>query len=101
MMKKLFRSQKDRKIAGIFGGLGEYYNIDSNLLRLIAVLVFLISGFFPVLITYVIAWLILPDEELEVKATPVETPEKPQKQAPTAPAKKRATTRKTSAKKTG
>ena len=98
-MKRLYRSQKDRKIAGIFGGLGDYYNVDSNLLRLIAVLLFLISGFFPVLITYIIAWLILPDEETE---TPVDTsvsPEKEPKPAPKAPAKKQTTARKTTTKK--
>ncbi len=60
-MKRLYRSQTDRKIAGILGGLGELYNIDPNLLRLLAVLLFLVSGFFPVLFTYIIAWIILPD----------------------------------------
>jgi phage shock protein C len=69
-MKKLYRSKTDRKIAGIMGGLGELLNIDANLLRLGAVLLFLLSGFFTVLITYVIAWIILPDgkpEEIEFK----------------------------------
>ena len=60
-MKRLYRSQTDRKIAGICGGLGELYEIDPNLLRLIVVLVFLVSGFFPVLVTYIIAWIIIPD----------------------------------------
>lgn len=69
-MKKLYRSKTDRKIAGVMGGLGELLNIDANLLRLGAVLLFLLSGFFPVLITYVIAWIILPDgkpEEIDIK----------------------------------
>ena len=60
-MKRLYRSLSDRKIAGICGGLGELYEIDPNLLRLIVVLVFLVSGFFPVLVTYIIAWIIIPD----------------------------------------
>lgn len=60
-MKRLYRSQTDRKIAGILGGLGELYNIDPNLLRLLAVLLCLVSGFFPVLFTYIIAWIILPN----------------------------------------
>jgi phage shock protein C len=60
-MKILYRSQTDRKIAGIFGGLGEAYNIDPNVLRLAAVLVLLASGVAPVLVTYVVAWFLLPD----------------------------------------
>jgi phage shock protein C len=64
-MKRLYRSRTDRKIAGIFGGIGELYNLDPNLLRIIAVLLFLISGFFPVLFTYIIAWIIIPDGKPE------------------------------------
>ncbi len=60
-MKKLYRSRSDRKIAGIFGGIGEAYNMDPNVLRLLGVLLFFISGFFPVLITYIVAWVIVPD----------------------------------------
>jgi phage shock protein C len=60
-MKRLYRSRTDRKIAGIFGGIGELYDLDPNLLRIIAVLLLLITGFFPVLFTYVVAWVIIPD----------------------------------------
>ncbi len=64
-MKKLYRSRTDRKIAGIFGGIGELYDMDPNLLRLLAVLLLLVTGFFPVLLTYIIAWIILPDGKPE------------------------------------
>jgi phage shock protein C len=64
-MKKLYRSKTDRKIAGILGGIGEVYNIDPNLLRLLTVLLFFFTGFFPVIITYIIAWFILPDGKQE------------------------------------
>lgn len=37
-MKKLYRSRKDRKIAGVCGGIAEYFNIDSTLVRLLAVI---------------------------------------------------------------
>jgi phage shock protein C len=63
MMKRLYRSDADRKIAGIFGGLGELYGIDPNVLRLAAVLLFLVTGFIPLLATYIVAWFILPDEK--------------------------------------
>ncbi len=60
-MKKLYRSRTDRKIAGVFGGMGEVYNVDANLLRLIGVLLILATGVLPVVVTYLVAWVILPD----------------------------------------
>jgi len=65
-MKRLYRSSRDRKLAGVCGGLGEYFDIDPNLVRLGAFLLALATGVIPVLVTYVVAWLILP-EEGEVK----------------------------------
>ena len=52
-MKKLYRSQKNKKIAGICGGIGEVYSIDPTLLRLACVFTCLVSGVFPLLITYI------------------------------------------------
>lgn len=40
-MKRLFRSETDRKIAGVVGGLAEYLNMDASLLRIITVLLFI------------------------------------------------------------
>ncbi len=65
-MKKLYRSQTDQKIAGICGGLGEIYGLDSNLIRIALVFLALITSVVPMVITYLIAWLILlegPAEE--------------------------------------
>ena len=59
VMKKLYRSETDRKIAGICGGLGEIYGIDSNLIRIAFIFVALITHVIPLVITYLIAWLIL------------------------------------------
>ena len=60
ILKKLHRSRKDQKLAGVIGGLGEYLEMDSNVLRLLTILVCLFTGIVPVLITYIIAWAILP-----------------------------------------
>jgi phage shock protein PspC (stress-responsive transcriptional regulator) len=38
MRKKLFRSHSDKKIFGVCGGFGEYFNIDSSLIRIIFVI---------------------------------------------------------------
>jgi phage shock protein C len=59
-MKKLYRSHKNKMIAGICGGVGEVYSIDPKLLRLVCVFILLVSGIFPLLITYLIAWVVIP-----------------------------------------
>ena len=58
--KKLYRSRKNKIIAGIFGGLGEYLNVDPVFLRLIWLLVVILTGFFPGLVAYFIAIFIVP-----------------------------------------
>ena len=59
-MTKLCRSQRDRFIAGICGGIGETYDYDPTLVRLILVALALFSGIAPLLITYLIGWAIIP-----------------------------------------
>ena len=61
-MKRLYRSRYNRKIAGICGGIAEYFNMDPTLVRLISVLALVFTGFFPVLLVYLIAWFIIPEE---------------------------------------
>jgi len=61
-MKKLCRSKTDQKLGGVIGGLGEYLNVDANALRLATVLVGFLTGILPVLITYIVAWIMLPEE---------------------------------------
>ncbi len=60
--RKLHRSNNDKALAGIFGGLGDYFDIDSNLLRLIGLLIFVFSGFVPFLIIYFVAMFIIPSD---------------------------------------
>jgi phage shock protein C len=59
MEKKLYRSQTDRKIAGVCGGIAEYFDIDSTLVRLGWIL-FLFAGGSGIL-AYIIAWIVMPD----------------------------------------
>jgi phage shock protein C len=59
-MKRLYRSQTDKKIAGIFGGIAEQYDFDPSILRLIMVFVGLATCIAPLLITYIIGWVIIP-----------------------------------------
>ena len=59
-MKRLYRSETDSKIAGICGGLGEEFGIDANIVRLATVFACVVSGVAPLVITYIVAWIILP-----------------------------------------
>lgn len=61
-MKRLTRSKTDRKIAGVAGGLANYFEIDPVLVRLIFALA-CIPGGFPGLLAYIIAWIVLPLED--------------------------------------
>lgn len=60
VMKKLYRSKNDKKIAGVCGGLAEYLNVDSTIIRLIWLACILLCGFG--LLLYAIAWIVMPDE---------------------------------------
>ncbi len=57
--KQLFRSRKDGLIAGVCGGLAEYFNIDPSLVRLIFILAVFLGG--AGLVVYLVAWLIVPE----------------------------------------
>ena len=58
MNKKLYRSSSDKMLCGVCGGIGEYFGIDSTLVRLIwAVLTF---AFGLSIFAYIIAAIIIP-----------------------------------------
>jgi|TARA_B110000495_G_C22667981_1_gene394955 phage shock protein PspC (stress-responsive transcriptional regulator) len=59
-VKKLNLSQEDKKLAGLCGGMGVLFNMDSTLVRLLMVFGAIISGFFPLVLTYLVAWIIVP-----------------------------------------
>lgn len=59
-VRKLYRSKKDKIIAGVCGGLAEYFNIDSNLMRVIYILLFVVTGVLPLIIIYLVIWAIVP-----------------------------------------
>lgn len=58
-MKKLYKSQIDKKICGVCGGIAEYFGIDSTIVRLAWVL--LSACFGSGIIAYIVAALVMPD----------------------------------------
>ncbi|NGX27968.1 MAG: hypothetical protein K940chlam1_00140 [Candidatus Anoxychlamydiales bacterium] len=71
--KRLYRSRKNRVIAGVLGGFAEFLKIDSTVVRIVYVLIMVLTAFFPMIIAYIFAWIIIPEKptthdiEIEVK----------------------------------
>ena len=58
--RKLFRSRTDRSIAGICGGLAEFFHVDTTVLRLITLFLILFGGLS--IWAYIILWIVIPEE---------------------------------------
>ena len=58
--KRLYRSITDRRIGGVCGGLAEYFNIDSTIVRLLFVIGLLLAG--GTFWAYVVMWIIIPEQ---------------------------------------
>lgn len=61
-MKKLYRSRTDKVIAGVVGGLAEYFAVDATALRLLVIFITIATGVFPGVITYILAIFIMPQQ---------------------------------------
>lgn len=59
--KRLFRSSNSKMIAGVCAGLGEYFNIDTNIIR--ALFVFITFFFGASLLLYLVLWIFIPLKE--------------------------------------
>jgi len=69
MAKKLTRSLENRMIGGVCSGLADYFDIDVSLVRLIFVGITLVTALVPMLIFYLIAWIVIPAEKAESQKT--------------------------------
>ncbi len=58
--KRLLRSVSDRKLAGVCGGLANYFDVDATVIRLIWILFTVFGG--AGILVYLIMWLIVPEE---------------------------------------
>lgn len=68
MEKRLYRSKKDQIIAGVCGGLGEYFNIDPTIIRLLWLLSIFVFGVG--IFLYIIAAIIIPEDESQTYIEP-------------------------------
>lgn len=57
--RKLYRSRSQRMLAGVCGGLAEYFSLDATLIRVLFLVLAVFGG--SGLVIYVVMWLIVPD----------------------------------------
>ena len=58
--RRLYRSRTNRKLAGVCGGLAQYFNADATLIRVLFVILALLGG--PGLVIYLLMWILVPEE---------------------------------------
>jgi phage shock protein C len=62
-VRKLYRTKRDRRLTGVCGGLGQYFNIDSTVVRILFVVLIIPTAFFTMPIAYLIATMLIPNEQ--------------------------------------
>ncbi len=73
MGKKLYRSRENRVLGGVCGGIGEYFEIDPVIVRLIFLILFFVGGVG--FLGYLIAWIIIPERPLDYEEVEFEIDE--------------------------
>lgn len=61
--KRIYRDKETAVVAGVLGGLAEYFKQDPVLFRLAAIVLLIITGVFPGVLFYLIAWLVIPHKQ--------------------------------------
>ena len=64
MAKKLYRSTTDKMLGGVAGGLAEYFDIDSTLVRVLFIVIVFLGG--GGIIAYIILWIVVPQKPYEI-----------------------------------
>ncbi len=60
MSRSLRRSTQHRMIAGVIGGLAEFFGLDPTVLRVVYVVGSILSAAFPGILVYVLLWIVVP-----------------------------------------
>ncbi len=58
--KRLHRDQETAVVAGVLSGMAEYFKQDPVVFRLAAVVLIILTGVFPGLLFYLVAWILVP-----------------------------------------
>ncbi|MCR4397095.1 MAG: PspC domain-containing protein [Candidatus Saccharicenans sp.] len=65
MAKRLYRSVQQKMLGGVCAGLAEHFDLDISLVRLIFVGVAMLTAILPMVLFYLIAWLVIPAQPKE------------------------------------
>ncbi len=68
MAKRLYRSINQKMLAGVCGGLAEYFDVDVSIVRLLCVGIGLVTAVLPMFFFYIIAWIVIPQAPLKTQA---------------------------------
>jgi phage shock protein C len=68
MAKKLYRSVNQKMLAGVCGGLAEYFDIDVSIVRLLLIGGALLTAVLPMFFFYIIAWIVVPQQQPQSRA---------------------------------
>ena len=69
--KRLYRSETNKTVAGLFGGIGEYFNVDPVLIRVAFIIVAVVTGVVPGIIAYFLCVLIVPKHTDAIRTQPI------------------------------
>jgi len=61
-MKRIYRDERQGRIAGICAGLGELLDIDPTIIRLALVFLCVVTAFVPLTVTYLVGWVLIPEK---------------------------------------
>ncbi|MBP2143446.1 phage shock protein C [Methanococcus voltae] len=78
-IKKLYRSVDDKMLEGVCGGIGEYFNVDPTLVRILYVAITVFTGFLLGIVTYIVLAIIIPKNQSKFKNEYITTSFEPKK----------------------
>ncbi len=61
-MKKIYKSRKNKVLTGLFGGVGDYFEVDPSLIRVVWLFLVFFTGFIPGVFFYIFASLVIPNK---------------------------------------
>ena len=67
MQKKLYRSNTDKMLSGVLGGIAEYFGIDSTLVRILFAAVAVFAAAFPCIMLYIICAIVIPSRPIDIE----------------------------------
>ena len=59
--RRFYRSRSNRVLAGVCGGIAEYYGSDATAVRLLTLVLGLFTGIFPMIVLYLVAAIVIPE----------------------------------------